>query len=202
MSTEQSPFPQGFTLSTPRLQITPLDPTDHTHCTFLVRLWNTDDFINSSGKTGLDTPEKAAKFIENRVIPSYARNRYAQFLVSLHDGKQIGIVSLMKGSPLDSHYYTVPDVGFTILPEESGKGYATEAGKRLLEYARKNLNIEGAFGFCDPENVRSRRVLEKLGMVYRGVGDLVVFGGQRTAVYALPDMGDLGVYHLTENLEV
>lgn len=183
MSTEQSPFPPGFTLSTPRLQITPLDPTNLTHCTFLVR------------NTGMDTPEKAAAFIQNRVIPSYARNRYAQFLVSRHDGKHIGLVSLMKG-------YLVPDVGFKILPEESGKGYATEAGKRLLEYAREDLGIEGAFGFCAPENMGSRRVMEKLGMVFKGVGELTSFAGQKTAVYALPDMGDFGVYNLTEKLEV
>ncbi|KAJ5131912.1 hypothetical protein N7448_006070 [Penicillium atrosanguineum] len=177
MSTEQSPFPPGFTISTTRLQITPFDPTSQIHCRFLVQLWNTDDFINSSGRTGIDTPEKASSFIQNRVIPSYARNRYGQFLVSLHDGRHIGMVSLMKGSPPDAHY-TAPDVGYAILPEESGKGYATEVGKGVLEYAREDLGIEAAFGFCVAEDMRSRRVLEKIGLVFRGVGDLVVFGGR------------------------
>lgn len=201
MSTEQSPFPPGFKISTPRLQITPFDPNNQTHCTFLVQLWNTDDFINSCGHTGIDTPEKASAFIQNRVIPSYARNRHGIFLVSLHDGRHIGNASLMKGSPPDAHY-TAPDIGYTILPEESGKGYATEVGKGVLEYARKDLGIDVAFGFCAAENMRSRRVLEKIGLVFRGVADLVVFGGQRSAVYALPSMGDLAVYNLTEKLEI
>ncbi|KAJ6131189.1 hypothetical protein N7523_001649 [Penicillium sp. IBT 18751x] len=201
MTVERSPFPPGFRISTSRLHITPFDPTNQIHCKFLVQLWNTDDFINSNGRTGIDTPEKASSFIQNRVIPSYARNRHGMFLVSLHDGRHIGMVSLMKGSPPDAHY-TAPDVGYTILPEESGKGYATEAGKGILEYAEKDLGIESAFGFCAAEDMRSRRVLEKIGLVFRGVGDLVVFGGKRSAVYALPSMGDLEVYNLTEKLEV
>jgi RimJ/RimL family protein N-acetyltransferase len=107
----------------------------------------------------------------------------------------------MKGSPPDPHYLA-PDVGYAILPEENGKGYATEAAKGVLEYARKDLGIEDAFGFCAAEDMRSRRVLEKVGLMFRGIADLIVFGGKRSAVYALPSMEDLTVYNLTEKLEV
>lgn len=200
-SQPSTPFPPGFTISTPRLQITPFDPTNQTHCEFLVQLWNTDDFINSCGRTSIDTPEKAASFIQHRVLAHYALNKHGQFLVSLREGPPIGTVSLMKDSPPDPHYLA-PDVGYAILPEENGKGYATEAAKGVLEYARKDLGIEDAFGFCAAEDMRSRRVLEKVGLVFRGIADLIVFGGKRSAVYALPSMEDLTVYNLTEKLEV
>ena len=201
MGSESSPFPPGFLIPTPRLQITPFDPANQTHCAFLVKVWNTDDFINSCGHTSVDTPEKAASFIQRRKLSDYARYRHGIFLVSLRDGKPIGTVSLMKGTPPDP-YYSAPDVGYAILPEESGKGYATEAAKGMLEYARKDLGIEGAFGFCAAEDMRSRRVLEKVGLNFRGIGDLIVFGGKRSAVYALPSMEDLTIYNLTEKLEV
>ncbi|KAF3385027.1 hypothetical protein F1880_002217 [Penicillium rolfsii] len=205
MTAEQAhPFPPQFGISTPRLRIHPFDPDNLLHCEFLVRLWNTEDFIKSCGRTGIDTPEKAAAFIQRRVLADYARHRHGQFLVSLIDAAQgpklIGVVSLMKGAPPGPHYLA-PDIGYTILPEESGKGYATEAAKGLLEYARVELGIHTAFGFCAAADVRSRRVLEKIGMDYRGVAALAVFGGKESAVYTLPGMDkNLGVYHLTEEL--
>ncbi|KAJ5432656.1 uncharacterized protein N7458_011812 [Penicillium daleae] len=203
-STQSPPFPPEFAITTPRLRIHPFDPDNLSHCEFLVQLWNTDDFINSCGRTGIDTSEKAAAFIRRRVLADYARNHHGQFLVSLVETtpapKLIGCVSLMKGAP-PGPLYLAPDIGYTILPEESGKGYATEAAKGLLEYASGELGIHGAFGFCAATDMRSRRVLEKLGMDYRGVAALSVFGGKESAVYTLPGMEkDLAVYNLTEQL--
>ncbi|KAJ5741528.1 hypothetical protein N7533_010937 [Penicillium manginii] len=89
----------------------------------------------------------------------------------------------MKGAPPDPHYLA-PDIGFAILPEHSGKGYVAEAAKGLLEWARNERGIEAVFGFCDPSNQRSQ---------------LQVFGGKKSAAYALPEVGDdLAVYGLVE----
>ncbi|OGE56212.1 hypothetical protein PENARI_c003G09405 [Penicillium arizonense] len=197
---EPAPFPPNFTIKTARLQISPFNCTDTTHCNFLVKLWNTEDFITSCGKTSIDTPEKASSFIQRRVLADYARNGYGMFLVSRQseDDTQIhiGVVSLMKGAPPGPHYLA-PDVGYTILPQESGKGYATEAAKGLLEYARAELGVDAVFGFCAADDKRSCRVLEKIGLEARGVKALSVFGGKESAVYALAGMsGDLGVYGL------
>jgi RimJ/RimL family protein N-acetyltransferase len=121
------------------------------------------------------------------------------FLVSRHtdDGvKPIGTVSLTRGIPPDPHYLA-PDIGFAMLPGECRKGYATEAAKALLEYASKNLGMDAVFGFCSPANQRSRGALEKIGMEFRGVKPLKVFGGEDSAVYVLPGMSDdLSVYNL------
>lgn len=206
MAEPPSPFPPGFTISTPRLRITPFDPTNPTHCAFLVQVWNTDDFINSCGNTSINTPEKAADFIRKRMLADYARNRHGIFLVSLYEGQQdtttpIGTVSLMQGAPPGPHYLA-PDVGYAILPEHSGKGLATEASKGVLEYARTELGKRDAFGFCAAGNPRSRRVLEKIGMEFRGVSALKAFGGAESAVYAWPSMSaDLTVYGLTEEIK-
>jgi len=112
----------------------------------------------------------------------------------------IGTVSLMKGAPPNRHY-TAPDVGYAILPEMNGKGYATEAGKGLIEWAKVELGVTGVFGFCDSTNLHSRRVLEKIGMEFRGIAALEVFGGAESAVCTLPGMSeDLSVYGLTEDI--
>ncbi|CAI7572813.1 unnamed protein product [Penicillium pancosmium] len=154
------PFPPGFNISTSRLRIIPFHPANQTHAEFLVQLWNTEDFINFCGRTSISTPEKASNFIQQRVLQQYSVNKYGMFLVSLKEGENttlspIGTVSLMKGASPDPHFLA-PDIGFAVLPEHSGKGYAAEAAKGLLEWARTDRGVEAAFGFCDPSNRRSR----------------------------------------------
>ncbi|KGO78119.1 Short-chain dehydrogenase/reductase SDR [Penicillium italicum] len=192
-------FPPGFSIPTPRLQISPFNPADPMHCAFLVQLWNTEDFLSSCGNTGITTPEKASSFLENKTSKIYAHYGYGMFLVSrpTDDGmKPVGTVSLINGVPPDAHYLA-PDIGFAMLPEECRKGYATEAAKALLEYAKKTRGVDDVFGFCSPTNQRSRATLEKLGMEFRGIRPLHVFGNKESAVYVLPGMSeDLSIYNV------
>ncbi|KAJ5181322.1 Acyl-CoA N-acyltransferase [Penicillium cf. griseofulvum] len=193
-----------FSIPTERLHISYLEPGNHSHSTFLHHIWNTDEFLMAEGNIGIDTPEKADKFITNKVQPTYKKNGYGQMLVSLKpypeaslaESKPIGIVSLMKGD--GENAYTAPDVGYTILPEGNGKGYATEAAIGLIAYAKREFGVNEVFGFCDHDNKRSRRVLEKIGMEFRGERHLKYFGGAHSAVYALPGMEDLKNYGIED----
>lgn len=198
-----SPSPE-FCIPTKRLYISHFEPDSPEHSVFLARLWNTDDFIQSCGRTSISTPEKAAEFIRNRAQAGYMRTPYGLFLVSLKpyqnaalaDSKPIGTVSLMKGDP--PHGYTVPDIGYAILPEESKNGYATEAALGFLEYARRELGVSEMLGFCGKDDMRSRRVLEKIGMEFRGEKMLRVFGGKESAVYVMAGMDALKVYGIED----
>lgn len=205
MTTAFTP-PPNFSIPTKRLHISYLEPGNSSHSTFLYHVWNTEDFIQAEGDTGLNTPEKADEFIANNVQNDYNRNRHGQMLVSLKpypqaslaESKPIVIVSLMKAE--SPNRYTAPDVGYTILPEESGKGYATEAAIGLIGYARRELGVKGVFGFCSWKNQRSQRVLEKIGLEFRGERRLKFFGGAHSAVYALPGMEkDLKFYGIDDD---
>lgn len=178
------------------LTLIPFDTTNNSHNDFLVTLWNTPLFIASSGKTGIDTAEKAKAFIERRWIPSYALNGYGTYIVVRNTKPEpqfVGTVGLTKGDSLESH--TAPDLGFAILPEFNGNGYATAASTLLLKHVKQELGIFDAFGFCDPKNEGSRKVLEKVGLEFRGLRKLRAFGGIEGAVYTIPGMDqDLSVY--------
>ncbi|MDK9711050.1 GNAT family N-acetyltransferase [Acidaminobacter sp.] len=50
-----------------------------------------------------------------------------------------------------------------------GKGYATEAAKACISYARGVQSIERIVASTDPRNVVSGKVLEKLGFQYEGM---------------------------------
>lgn len=47
-----------------------------------------------------------------------------------------------------------------------GKGYATEAGRALLNFAFEVIGLEEVVGFTAPANQRSQVVMEKLGMTW------------------------------------
>ncbi|MDH5448240.1 MAG: GNAT family N-acetyltransferase [Candidatus Bathyarchaeota archaeon] len=48
------------------------------------------------------------------------------------------------------------------------KGYAAETAKALLEFGFKQLALHRIFAKVDPDNIASRNVLEKIGMLYEG----------------------------------
>jgi RimJ/RimL family protein N-acetyltransferase len=47
-------------------------------------------------------------------------------------------------------------------------GYATEVSKLLIEFGFETLNLHRIFATCDPRNVGSYKVLEKIGMTKEG----------------------------------
>ncbi len=49
-----------------------------------------------------------------------------------------------------------------------GQGYATEAARALLEFGFNQLGLHRIFATCDPENIASAHVLEKIGMQREG----------------------------------
>jgi len=57
-----------------------------------------------------------------------------------------------------------PELGFALLPPVWGRGYATEATKRVLRYAFGNGGYSRVYATVDLDNKASIRVIEKLSM--------------------------------------
>ena len=60
------------------------------------------------------------------------------------------------------------EVGFTLSREHQGKGYASEAVSRLLDYAFGDLGLHRVVAITDQENEPSFGLLERLGMRREG----------------------------------
>jgi RimJ/RimL family protein N-acetyltransferase len=199
---------------TPRLYLSYFVASNDAHCDFLVNLYNTPEFIASIGgsPTSITTTAAARQYIEGRFQAEHSRNGYGTYLVSLKPDSPamsssasfaemlkgcmpIGTVSLTRGVAADA--YKATDIGFAIIPELNGKGYATEAARALIDYAQQNLGVDAVFGFFAKGNTSSRRVVEKLGFEDRGVRSLKNFGGAESEVWTLPGMdANLEVYGL------
>jgi RimJ/RimL family protein N-acetyltransferase len=56
------------------------------------------------------------------------------------------------------------EIGWVFDRAYHGRGYATEAAVALLRHGFEALDLHRIIATCQPENVASRRVMEKLGM--------------------------------------
>jgi RimJ/RimL family protein N-acetyltransferase len=62
----------------------------------------------------------------------------------------------------------IGDLGYTLQRDFWGKGLATETARRLVSFGFDDLNLHRIWATCDPENIASARVLEKVGFKKEG----------------------------------
>lgn len=63
------------------------------------------------------------------------------------------------------------EIGYAIAKDFQGKGYATEAARRILEYGFNELSLEKIVAVAYPENEASQNVMKRLGMKYVKTGE-------------------------------
>ncbi len=68
----------------------------------------------------------------------------------------------------NAHFTPCVEIGWRLAREYWGHGYATEAALAALRYGFESLGLDEIVSFTVPNNQRSRRVMEKLGMSMDG----------------------------------
>jgi ribosomal-protein-alanine N-acetyltransferase len=59
--------------------------------------------------------------------------------------------------------YEIPEIGFMIVKDQWGKGFATEVAKALIDFGMKDLKYKGIAAVTDHDNTISIHILHKLG---------------------------------------
>ena len=77
----------------------------------------------------------------------------------------IGFIGLAERR-FEAHFTPAVEVGWRLDRRHWGHGYATEGGRAALRYAFDELSLEEIVSFASAVNVRSRRVMERLGMTH------------------------------------
>jgi len=62
--------------------------------------------------------------------------------------------------------YELPELGFVIEAGYQGQGYGAEVCTAILEYAREELSFEKVQALVKKENLRSKRLLARLGFLF------------------------------------
>ncbi|MFP2931712.1 GNAT family N-acetyltransferase [Pyxidicoccus sp. 3LG] len=66
----------------------------------------------------------------------------------------------------EAHFTPCVEAGWRIAAEHWGQGYATEAARAAVAFGFERLGLGELVSFTVPANVRSRRVMEKLGFTH------------------------------------
>ena len=120
------------------------------------------------GDRGVKTLDDARKYILKGPVASYDQFGFGLYMTKLKDGGiPIGICGLLKRDSLEDI-----DVGFAFLPEFRNKGYAYESASAVLDYGKTILGLKRIVAVTSPDNHRSIKILEKMGLAYRGMVNL------------------------------
>ncbi len=68
----------------------------------------------------------------------------------------------------DSFFTPCIEIGWRLKKEDWGNGYATEAANACLNYGFKTLQFDKVYSFTSTINLRSEKVMQKIGMVKTG----------------------------------
>lgn len=71
----------------------------------------------------------------------------------------------------EAHFTPCVEIGWRLSAEYWGQGYATEGAQAALAFGFDTLGLQEIVSYTVPENIRSRRVMEKIGMCHDEPGD-------------------------------
>jgi RimJ/RimL family protein N-acetyltransferase len=101
----------------------------------------------------------------NRIEQRFGEHRFGLWCVDL-GGEPIGFTGLSVPWFRDG-----VEVGWRIRSEHWGQGYAPEAATECLKFAFEEIALDEVISFTAVTNVKSRRVMEKIGLVRDAEGD-------------------------------
>lgn len=144
---------------TPRLRIRHLTVVD---TQFILHLLNEPSFIHNIADRGVRNEQDALDYLLNGPMKSYHTYGYGLYLVEHVDNAEpMGICGLIYRSNLQE-----TDIGFALLPQYWGQGYATEAAKAVLQYGYHKLKLSRIVGLTSASNLTSINLLSKLGLQF------------------------------------
>jgi RimJ/RimL family protein N-acetyltransferase len=147
-------------IRTERLEMIPFQESD---TDFVIELLNSESWLKYIGDRNVRTTEDALSYLLKGPMLVYPEQGFGMYKVLLNDSLvPVGMCGLLKRKELP-----FPDIGFAFLPDYEGKGYAYEAASATLSMASTQLEISTVLAITVHYNIRSRNLLEKLGLHFQ-----------------------------------
>lgn len=146
----------------------------------ILRQWRAEDLepfakLNADPRVmeffpGLISKEESNAFIKDcfQHIDQWGWGLWAVSLVQT--GEFVGFIGLREVS-FKAAFTPAVEIGWRLAYEYWGNGYATEGAKATLRYGFEKLHLDEIVSFTVPANMRSRAVMEKIGMNRDPKGD-------------------------------
>lgn len=158
-------------METKRLQLKLITRED---ALFLYELMNTQKWHQFIGDRRIHTPEDAAQYIGDQMSTDIHEKGFVNHLmIEKTTGNTVGTCSLHDRENVDGM-----DIGYALLPQYEGYGYATEGAEAMVKFAFEVQQQQQVSAITTPQNTGSCRVLEKLGFQYKGLIHLPNIDGE------------------------
>lgn len=115
---------------------------------------------------GPNNEEQTQTFV-NQVIEDskkVPRTRFVFAIVEQNTEKMIGAGEFNIRSSTNKS----GEIAYIVHPDYWGKGIATEVAELLLKFSFNEFHLHRIYATCDPRNIGSSKVLEKIGMTLEG----------------------------------
>lgn len=111
---------------------------------------------------GAFTEQGTRDFIQ-RNLDRYAKDGVSFYAITLKDtGELIGCGGIIMQ---ETDQGIEPEIGYQVRRDQQGRGYATEMARGCMRYAFEVLEADHIISLIRPDNMPSRRVAEKNGLV-------------------------------------
>jgi len=116
------------------------------------------------------TPEETDELID-RIEQHFERNGFGVYAAELIEtGEFIGFIGL--NTPrFDAPFMPAVEIGWRLAHAHWGQGLATEGARAVVVHAFQSLKLPSLVSFTTAANLRSRRVMENIGMVHDPTAD-------------------------------
>ena len=130
-----------------------------------IRALNQDEMQNLIARTNDPELKKAYReMLQGSLDHPAQREWYAIWRIEGKYGEMIGDLCF-KGLEADGRV----EIGYGVLEDQQGRGYATEAVAAAVEWALAQPGVTRVEAETDPNNKASKRVLEKCGFKSSGI---------------------------------
>lgn len=160
LKNQQDPQNADKIYETERLILRPVSLEDGD---FILDLYNRPKFIQFIGDRNLKTVADAENYIRNRFLPQMEKLGFGNYLViTKEENQKIGAVGIFEREGLD-----VVDIGFSLLDEFEGKGYAYEASLKVKSIGMDYFGLKKISAITTKDNSSSQKLIKKLGLKFR-----------------------------------
>ncbi|ABL99470.1 GNAT family N-acetyltransferase [Shewanella amazonensis] len=148
-------------LFTDRLKLSTLVPNDKANFVAM----QTDVGVNRYVRVCESLPQVEAKF-EARLVPwEFESGEWLTLVIETLEGDFVGYTGFHQDCALSRR----AEVGYMLSPAMSGRGFATEATRAVIDWGAHLFDIHKFVAWCSEQNLGSRAVLERLGFQLEGV---------------------------------
>jgi RimJ/RimL family protein N-acetyltransferase len=152
-------------IETPRLRLRAWKPEDRAPFAAL----NADPRVVEFLPGPLAREESDA--VADRIEAHFAAHGFGWWAVEIPSvAPFVGFIGLARPR-FTAHFTPCVEIGWRLAAEHWGRGYATEGARAALEFGFTRLGLSEIVSLTVPANIRSRRVMEKLGLTHNPADD-------------------------------